>query len=91
MGDHHKKSVEELAAEITGPIVEAIVAAGGNRSDGHMYETQRAKQTGEAVRAIYEEVFKGVLGSLKSGKSSAVPNPSDLVDRVTGKPVLPKQ
>jgi hypothetical protein len=42
------------------------------------------------VRAIYEEVFKGVVGSLRSGKSTPVQNASDLVDRVTGKPVSPK-
>jgi hypothetical protein len=44
---------------------------------------------GEAVRG-YEEIFKGVVGSLKSGKLSPVQNASDLVHRVTGKPISPK-
>ena len=30
MGDHRQKRIEEIAAEITGPIVEAIITAGGN-------------------------------------------------------------
>ena len=91
MGDHRQKRIEEIAAEITGPIVEAIITAGGNCSDGRLSEIPKAKATGEAARVIYEAVFMGVLGSLKQGTSSALPKPGDLLDRVTGKPVLSTQ
>lgn len=91
MGDHYQKRIEEIAAEITGPIVEAIVTAGGSSSEGRLSENRQAKAAGEAARVIYEAVFTGVLGSLKTGTSSALPKPGDLLDRVTGKPVLPSQ
>lgn len=91
MGDHRQKRIEEIAAEITGPIVQAIVTAGGNGSDGGLFGTPQAKAVGEAARSIYEAVFAGVLGSLKAGTSGAVPRPVDLIDRVTGKPVLSTQ
>ena len=88
MGDHRQKRIEEIAAEITGPIVEAIITAGTNGSDGRLFDTQKAKSIGEAARGIYEVVFTGVLDSLKPNTSSALPKPGDLLDRVTGKPVL---
>jgi hypothetical protein len=91
MGDHRQKRIEGIAAEITGPIVEAIITAGGNGSDGRFSETQKAKAIGEAARVIYEAVFTGVLVSLKPGTSNALPEPGDLLDRVTGKPVLATQ
>ena len=91
MGDHYPKRIEEIAAEITGPIVEAIVTAGDNSSEGRLFETPQATAAGEAARVIYEAVFTGALGSLKAGTSSALPKPGDLLDRVTGKPVLPSQ
>ncbi len=87
MGDHRQKRIEEIAAEITGPIVEAIITAGANGSDGRLFDTPKAKAIGEAARGIYEVVFTGVLDSLKSNTSSALPKPGDLLDRVTGKPV----
>ena len=88
MGDHRQKRIEEIAAEITGPIVEAIITAGANGSDGRLFDTPKAKAIGEAARGIYEVVFTGVLASLKPNTSSALPKPGDLLDRVTGKPVL---
>ena len=91
MGDHRQKRIEEIAAEITGPIVEAIITAGANGSDGRLSDTPKANAIGEAARVIYEAVFTGVLVSLKPGTSSALPKPGDLLDRVTGKPVLPSQ
>jgi 6-phosphogluconate dehydrogenase len=72
MGDHHRKSIEEIGAEITGQLVGTILTVGGNKDHGEIYDIQKAKQMGEAVRAIYEEVFKGVVGSLRSGKVSPV-------------------
>ena len=33
MGDHRQKRIEEIAAEITGPIVQAIITAGGTGSE----------------------------------------------------------
>ncbi|MEP7152646.1 MAG: hypothetical protein ABI856_13130 [Nitrospira sp.] len=91
MGDHRQKRIEEIAAEITGPIVQAIVTAGGTGSSGRLSEPPQAQAAGEAARIIYEAVFTGVLGSLKAVTSSALPKPGDLVDRVTGKPVLSTQ
>ncbi len=91
MGDHRQKRSEEIAAEITGPIVEAIITAGANGSDGRLSGISKAKAIGEAARVIYEAVFTGVLISLKPGASSALPKPGDLLDRVTGKPVLASQ
>ena len=91
MGDHRQKRIEEIAAEITGPIVEAIITAGANGSDGRLSGISKPKAIGEAARVIYEEVFTGVLVSLKPGTSSALPKPGDLLDRVTGKPVLASQ
>ena len=88
MGDHRQKRIEEIAAEITGPIVEAIITAGANGSDGRLFDAPKAKAIGEAARGIYEVVFTGVLASLKPNTSSALPKPGDLLDRVTGKPVL---
>ena len=88
MGDHRQKRIEEIAAEITGRIVQAIITAGANGSDGRLFETPKAKAIGEAARGIYEVVFTGVLDSLKPNTSSALPKPGDLLDRVTGKPVL---
>jgi hypothetical protein len=41
MGDHHRKSIEEIAAEITGPIVGALLTAGGNKNDGQIYDIQK--------------------------------------------------
>lgn len=91
MGDHCQKRSEEIATEITGPIVEAIITAGTNGSDGCLSDIPKAKAIGEAARVIYEAVFTGVLISLKQGESSALPKPGDLLDRVTGKPVLASQ
>ena len=91
MGDHRQKKIEEIAAEITGPIVAAIITAGANGSDGRLFDTPTATAIGEAARGIYEVVFNGVLDSLKPNTSSALPKPGDLLDRVTGKPVLPSQ
>jgi hypothetical protein len=91
MGDHYQKRIEEIAAEITGPIVESIVTAGGNGSEGRLSENPQAKAEGEAARVIYEAVFTGVLDSLKADTSCTLPKPDDLLDRVTGKPVLPSQ
>ena len=88
MGDHRQKRIEEIAAEITGPIVEAIITAGANGSEGRPFDTPKAKAIGEAARSIYEVVFTGVLDSLKPNTSGALPKPGDLLDRVTGKPVL---
>jgi ketol-acid reductoisomerase len=91
MGDHRQKRIEEIAAEITGPIVEAIITAGANGNDERLSDTAKAKAIGEAARVIYEMVFTGVLASLKPGTSSALPKPGELLDRVTGKPVLASQ
>ena len=91
MGDHRQKKLEEIAAEITGPIVGAIMTAGANGSEGRFSDTPKAKEIGEAARVIYEVVFTGVLASLKPNTSSALPKPGDLLDRVTGKPVLASQ
>jgi hypothetical protein len=91
MGDHRQKRIEEIAAEITGPIVEAIITVGANGSDGRLFDIPKAKAMGEAARVIYEAVFPAVLVSLKPGTSSALPKPGDLLDRVTGKPVLASQ
>ena len=91
MGDHRQKRIEEIATEITGPIAEAIITAGTNGSDGRLSGISKARAIGEPARVIYEEVLTGVLVSLKPGTSSALPKPEDLLDRVTGKPVLASQ
>lgn len=44
MGDHRQKRIEEIAAEITGLIVEAIVTAGANGSDGVVPILRKPKQ-----------------------------------------------
>ena len=51
MGDHRQKRIEEIAAEITGPIVEAIITAGPSGSDGRLSDTPKAKAIGEAAES----------------------------------------
>ena len=91
MGDHRQKRIEEVAAEITGPIVEAIITAGANGSDGHLSGISKAKAIGEAARVIYEEVFTGVLVSLKPTRSrekivKVLPAPARLVHALLTRP-----
>ena len=44
MGDHRQNRIEEIAAEITGPIVGAIMTAGANGSEGRCSDTPKAKE-----------------------------------------------
>ena len=68
MGEHRRQSVEERAAEIASQIV--CAAMGENGIPIHHNEEGYAQKAGVSVRTFYQEIYGGVLASLKGQGNS---------------------